>query len=223
MKDLIELIDDEPTVTTLVIAEQDEMPEHASILRLLRDNLKDFNLFGRVGFEIRPFMTAGGEQRREFARLNERQATLLFTYMRNSEPVKQFKIRLVQEFYRMATLLKEKFDNMTPGEKLLHHAQALVRVEKKQAKLDEEMRRVAVESAETKAQVRALVDGEDYFTVVGYANLLGVPMPLHEAQRLGKEASAVCRENGWETGKAPHPIYGEVNTYPRQALKNLLH
>lgn len=41
--------------------------EHASVLRLIRDNLADFEEFGRVGFEIAPFDTAGGVQRREIA------------------------------------------------------------------------------------------------------------------------------------------------------------
>lgn len=72
--------------------------EHASVMRLIRDNLGDFEDFGRVGFEIQPFDTAGGVQRREVAILNEDHATLLLTYMRNNEIVKDFKKRLVRAF-----------------------------------------------------------------------------------------------------------------------------
>lgn len=75
--------------------------EHASVIRLIRDNLDDLAEFGRVGFEIAPFDTAGGTQRREIAWLNEQHATLLLTYMRNNEVVKDFKKRLVREFWAL--------------------------------------------------------------------------------------------------------------------------
>jgi phage regulator Rha-like protein len=90
--------------------------EHASVLRLIRDNLADLNEFGRVGFEIAPFDTAGGVQRREVAVLNEQHATLLMTYLRNSDVVREFKKRLVHEFYRLR--------NQTPLA-IPNHAEAL--------------------------------------------------------------------------------------------------
>ena len=83
------------STTSLIVAEGTGN-EHASVLLLIRKNLDDFNEFGRVRFEIAPFETAGGTQRREFAVLNEEQATLLLTYMRNSDIVRDFKKRLVQ-------------------------------------------------------------------------------------------------------------------------------
>lgn len=55
---------------------------------------------------MRPFETAGGMQTREFAILNERQATLLITYMRNTDIVRQFKMRLVKRFYELAETLR---------------------------------------------------------------------------------------------------------------------
>ena len=60
------------------------------MIRLVRDNLADFEEFGRVGFEIAPFETPGGVQHREVALLYEQQATLLVTYMRNGEVVREF-------------------------------------------------------------------------------------------------------------------------------------
>ncbi|MCT2042642.1 phage regulatory protein/antirepressor Ant [Pseudoclavibacter alba] len=96
--------DGEPRVASFVIAERTEN-QHASVLRVIRDNLDDFEAFGRVGFEIAPFETAGGTQRREIAMLNEQQATLLMTFMRNSEIVKAFKIELVKQFYKIRQAL----------------------------------------------------------------------------------------------------------------------
>lgn len=89
--------DGTPTTTSMRVA-NGTRNEHASVLRLIRDHLADFGEFGRVGFEIAPFDTAGGVQRREVAILNEEHATLLLTYMRNNDVVRDFKKRLVREF-----------------------------------------------------------------------------------------------------------------------------
>lgn len=107
--ELVAMVDGEATTTSLIIAEGAGI-EHASIMKLIRNNLNDFNEFGRVRFEIQPFETAGGIQKRELAILNEQQATLLFSYMRNSEIVKQFKIRLVKKFYEMRDTIRNGFD-----------------------------------------------------------------------------------------------------------------
>lgn len=88
------------TTSTAVAAGTDR--DHASVLKIIRKYVTDLEQFGRVRFEIVPFKTGGGTQKREIAYLNERQATLLFTYMRNNEKVRAFKIKLVKEFYRLA-------------------------------------------------------------------------------------------------------------------------
>ena len=89
-----------PETTSLIVAKGTEV-EHRAVLQLIRNNLADFEEFGRVAFEMRPFETAGGTQQREVARLNEEQATLLLTYMRNSDIVRQFKKNLVRAFYEL--------------------------------------------------------------------------------------------------------------------------
>lgn len=76
--------------------------QHASVLRLIDDNLSDFEDFGRVGFEIAPFATPGGMQSRRRALLNEQQATLLMTFQRNTDQVRAFKKALVRTFFDMA-------------------------------------------------------------------------------------------------------------------------
>lgn len=97
---IVQVANGVPTTTSMRVA-NGTRNEHASVLRLIRDNLADFEEFGGVGFEIAPFDTAGGVQRREVAVLNEEHATLLLTYMRNSDIVKDFKKRLVREFSRL--------------------------------------------------------------------------------------------------------------------------
>lgn len=90
--------DGTPTTTSMRVANGTEN-DHSSVLRLIRDNLSDFEEFGMVGFEIRPRPAGqhgGGDV--QIAILNEEHATLLLTYMRNNAIVKDFKKRLVREF-----------------------------------------------------------------------------------------------------------------------------
>lgn len=96
----------EPTTTSLIIAEGTGA-QHASVIRLVRDHQQDFEEFGRVGFEIAPFETAGGVQTRNIAVLNREQATLLMTYMRNTPIVREFKKNLVRAFGELEQRLEE--------------------------------------------------------------------------------------------------------------------
>jgi len=144
-----------------VIKAQGTGNEHASVLRLIRDNLSDFEEFARVGFEIAPFDTAGGVQRREVAILTEEHATLLLTYMRNNDVVRDFKKRLVREFWQMRT--------QTPaltGPELLAHA-----VLEAQAMLAAKDERIA--ELEPKAEVAdKLLDAEGDLSVRDAAQAL---------------------------------------------------
>lgn len=97
---IIEHADGEMKVSTAVIANGMEL-EHRQVIRAVRSNMDDLRQFGRVDFENQPFVTAGGEQRREVAHLNEHQATFLLTSFRNIGRVKEFKLELVKQFYAM--------------------------------------------------------------------------------------------------------------------------
>lgn len=65
---------------------------------LLNKHRADFEKFGKVTFKISP--SEAGQNVRDYI-LNEQQATLLITYLRNSEPVKEFKTNLVKAFFEM--------------------------------------------------------------------------------------------------------------------------
>ena len=98
---ITQIINGEPMTTTLTIASQ-TMNDHASVIKLVRTYQSDLSEFGLVGFQIQPRLPGqhgGGDA--EYACLNEQQATLLLTYMRNSEIVRNFKKALVKAFYEM--------------------------------------------------------------------------------------------------------------------------
>lgn len=100
--------DGEARTTSMALAEGTER-DHATVIRLVRDNLADLEDFGLVGFEIRPREVGqhgGGDT--EYACLNEQQATLLLTYMRNNPAVRLFKKALVKAFYEMRAALQQR-------------------------------------------------------------------------------------------------------------------
>lgn len=105
--ELVMLHNNEPATTSLAIAEGVGMP-HASVIKLVRKYLPQLETFGSLGFEIRVMRPDGrGGQHGEVAYLNEPQSTLLITFMRNSEVVVQFKLRLVQAFFELRRQLTD--------------------------------------------------------------------------------------------------------------------
>lgn len=95
----------EPRAPSALIAEGMGQ-QHKSVLQLIKDNHADLSDFGFVVFKT----TYSGRRGRpsEHALLNEQQAAFLISLMRNSDEVKQFKKRLIQEFYRMRESLARR-------------------------------------------------------------------------------------------------------------------
>ncbi|MDI5952790.1 Rha family transcriptional regulator [Streptococcus equi subsp. zooepidemicus] len=88
----------EPYTTSEIIAECAEV-QHHTITRLVREHKVDFEALGILGFEIHKLDTRG--QPKKSYILNEQQATLLITYLKNTEPVREFKKNLVKAFFEL--------------------------------------------------------------------------------------------------------------------------
>ncbi|HEL1759761.1 TPA: Rha family transcriptional regulator [Streptococcus suis] len=87
----------EPYTLSSIVAECAEV-QHHTITRLIREHKVDFENLGKVGFQIQA-MTSGQHSKNYI--LNEQQATLLITYLRNTQPVREFKKDLVKAFFEM--------------------------------------------------------------------------------------------------------------------------
>mgnify|MGYP004628015697 CR=1 FL=1 len=88
----------EPYTTSEIIAECAEV-KHDTVQSLIRNHQEDFESYGIIGFEIRKLDRRGRPMK--VYRLNEQQATLLITYLKNTEPVRRFKMNLVKAFFEM--------------------------------------------------------------------------------------------------------------------------
>ena len=102
MSDLVYLTPntEEPFTTSEVIAECAGV-KRDTVQKLIQRHEKDLREFGRVGFEIRTLQTRGGQQMVKVYHLNEQQATLLLTFLRNTPVVIEFKKELVRQFFAM--------------------------------------------------------------------------------------------------------------------------
>ena len=94
----------EPFTTSDVIAEFAEVKHHA-IQQMIQKHESDFKEFGKLAFEMRPLPESRTKQKAKIYYLNEEQATLLMTYLKNTAQVRAFKKELVRQFYVMRTEL----------------------------------------------------------------------------------------------------------------------
>lgn len=74
--------------------------EHRAVTQLIRSYFEDLEYFGVLTFQMSKPTKKGGRPKKTYY-LNEQQATLLTTFMKNSDKVKEFKTKLVQEFFKM--------------------------------------------------------------------------------------------------------------------------
>lgn len=82
--------------------------QHNSVTRIIRNYKKDFLEFGKLEFmDLKSKNPAGGRPEKIYL-LNEEQATLLMTYLGNTEIVRKFKVELVHQFYEMRRFILEK-------------------------------------------------------------------------------------------------------------------
>lgn len=92
---IINIFNNTPFTTSLVIAENCNNRSHESTIKLIRKYQSDFDALGKLDFKSD--LNKQGIAT-EYALLNEDQATYLITLFRNTPIVRQFKLRLVKEF-----------------------------------------------------------------------------------------------------------------------------
>lgn len=125
--------DGQPQTTSLIVAEGTGN-QHKNVLELVRNNIADFEEFGRVAFQTRPRpegQHGGGNV--VIALLNEAQATLLLTYMRNSDVVRQFKKNLVRAFYELRNRPTPKLEG--PELMAAGYVEAMKTIEQREARI----------------------------------------------------------------------------------------
>ena len=73
--------------------------QRQTVEHLIRKHKSDLEEFGLLGFEIRACHHRTGASLQKLYHLNDQQATLLITYLKNTPPVRRFKKALVRGFF----------------------------------------------------------------------------------------------------------------------------
>ena len=109
----------EPYTTSEIVAECAGVKHHA-VQEHIRKNVERLERFGKVSFQMRPLPS--GQQAKDYI-LNEQQATLLSTLLKNTKQVANFEENLVKAFFEMRDeLAKFKLQRALekPKRKTLH-------------------------------------------------------------------------------------------------------
>lgn len=104
---LDEYIKAEPYTTSEIISEFADISHH-SVQALISKRKADLEKFGKVAFEMRPLTDSQTGQKEKIFLLNDPQATLLITYLKNTDAVRIFKVNLVKAFYEMRSELYKR-------------------------------------------------------------------------------------------------------------------
>lgn len=81
--------------------------EARAINQLIKNRTDDLERFGSLSFEMIYHGESGGRPKKLYS-LSEQQATLLTTFMKNSDTVREFKYRLVDEFFKMREYIQKQ-------------------------------------------------------------------------------------------------------------------
>lgn len=96
--------------------------KHRSTFKLISDHGADFEVFGKVRFEIAALPGSATGQKERFALLNEDQAYLLLTYSRNTATVRALKVNLVRAFSQARKAVEQRQTEYLPSYHLAHDA-----------------------------------------------------------------------------------------------------
>ena len=206
---IIEDAEGELRVSSLIIAGRTET-QHKNVLELVERYSGEFDGLGGVAFETRPFETAGGTQMRRVAHLNEQQATLLLSLMRNTAIVVAFKVALVKEFYRMRQLLAAQ-PALTEQE-IVHQALQITarQVKELEAKVAEDAPKVAYVE-------RFVGQSSDAITVDVFASQFGTTGPKVR-ELLVERGVAVRKFMGERWSNTEQRMKKEYEWRPRQGV-----
>ncbi len=234
----IQLVDRVLVVDSRLIAKELDI-QHKNLLATIDKYFKEIeNDFGTVALKTRLVKRPqGGSYEERWYLLTEEQALYIMTLSKNTDRVRQCKRKLVKGFSAARKQLENQSSiQLTPAEQLLKMAELIVLQERRQkeleAKVENTQKVLALEAQrldrheELLSQHNAEIDrifnpDGRYYTIRGYASLIGFNLTMSEAKALGKQATKLSKDMGLKIDKLPDPRYGSVNTYSDRILQIL--
>lgn len=206
MEDLV-FKSDNKTVTTSRLIAAKFGKRHADVLRKI-ESLNSSSDFTERNFALSGYNDATGRKCKEYMITRDGFAFLVMGF--TGKEAARFKEDFINAFNSMEAQLKTP---KTRAEMLLEQAQLLVEIERTQQ--DHDQRLKVIEAKTNSSDIH-------YFTIAGYASLVGRKVDITEAARLGRKATRMCGQLGYITGTMPDPRFGRVKTYPEEVLEKLI-
>lgn len=107
MNELVFLKSDDVFTDSLILAEATDN-QHPSLMKLIKSKRKRLEKFGSLHFMDLKSEKSGRGRPVKYCLLNEPQATLLVTFLNNSDKVDDFKTELVRQFFEMRKFIAER-------------------------------------------------------------------------------------------------------------------
>jgi len=150
------------------------------------------------------------------------------------EPVEPPKLSRMQLLLQVVSEMAEHEQKLEElEEKTLEHKQALelireqqTLIEGQQSLIQSQQERVKLMAEESQSNITD-INAElgrysdptgKFYTILGYASLMGVNIGFEEAKSLGRTAAAYCRANGLTKETIHDARFGTVGNYPVEAL-----
>lgn len=196
---------------------------HADVLRDIDRLLESLNADLRSGFKTSTYTS--GDPPREYRQfILDRDATycLVTGYDANA------RMRIIkrwQELEGQQTSLPQVTDPALAA--IIQAVVQIDQVRQQQARLAAEQQRLqsdyevlAEQQRITDGKVEDFSTGAEHYSVTAYCKLFrgGYSISHQEANMMGKKLSAMAKNMGIELGRAPHPLFGTVNTYPKALM-----
>lgn len=119
--------------------------------------------------------------------------------------------KLVKYQLKAKDILAEAFIQKpkSSAEMLLMYAQQFYEQEQRMSAIEDDMR---------KLEAKITTHDDNYFTIAGYASLRGLNINVNLANMLGRKASKLSKEYGYDISKTKDPRFGTVNMYHTDIL-----
>lgn len=88
--------------------------------------------------------------------------------------------------------------------------------------VEQERRLNSVENRLDMIEAKAITSPVDYYTIAGFASVRKQKIDVCTANMLGRKATKLSKEYGYDIGKVSDPRYGTVNTYHVDILNKVM-
>lgn len=179
--------------------------------------LNDIDALENEDYEAAQICAPSGQSRKEhIIKLDTAKEMAMLERNEKGKQVRRYFIRVEKKYKGQIVAMSELSPDLQLFQKIFNSVAQQQLEQKRQAA---EIERVKSTVNDVKAKLTTR--NEDYFTVAGYASLRGLKVDVNRAGMLGRKATKLSKEYGYEVSKVKDPRFGTVNSYHVDILKEI--